>query len=205
MFLCNQAVDLKFQQPFDDHGVLYFIGTGGLRKAYENPHTAGLVVAQLSSAATDPSYSQPAKFVGRASEGYCCTDNRPSSFMSVDLGTQRRLLPTHYCLKNDGLGIYHVLRNWELQGKVKEDEDWSTIKRHFGDSSLANTPFAVADWSITEVASPFRFFRIYQFDTNSYGAHNIMCAGIELYGRLHTTVEEEADALRKIPLESQRE
>eukprot|EP01041_Mallomonas_annulata_P006906 gene6906-14019_t len=186
-----KAVELKFQSPFDEHGVLYFIGSCGGTAPYSNPHTSGLVVASLSSTATDPSYSQPHKFVGRLNEAYCCTDNRQHSFMALDLGPKRCLQPSHYCLKNDGLGIYHVLRHWELQGRNREEEEWKTLRKHEGDTALTNTAYAVADWTLN-CTTPFRYFRIYQYDVNSYGAHNIMCCGIELYGTLYTDVAGEA-------------
>ena len=169
---------------------MYYIGTSGGKKTYTNPHTTGNVIASFSSSATDPSYSQPHKFVGRSNDGYSCTDNRPQSYITLDIGALRSMQVTHYCLKNDGLGTYHVLRNWEFQGRLSESDEWVTLRKHIGDTALSNIAYATASWEINN-SLPYRYFRIFQFDVNSYGAHNIMCCGIELYGTLFTCVPEE--------------
>jgi len=191
MISLPKHVKLQCRTPFDEAGLFSFIATCGGTKPYANPHSSGTVTASLSSFATDVTYSQAHKLVGRANDGYCCTDNRKASYMIVDIGENRRLKPLYYCLKNDGLGMYHVLRNWELQGKVLEDDEWVTLKRHVADVSLTNTAYATAGWKIERSSSVYRYFRIFQYDVNSYGAHNIMCCGIELYGMLYTSIPEE--------------
>ena len=187
-FICTaQKKLLQFQQPFDENGLFYYIGTKGGTREFLNPHETGDVQVTFSSSATDLSYSQVHKLVGRSNEGYCCTDNRPRSWMSVDIGAGRKLFITHYALKNDGLGTYHCLRNWELQGRLAESDEWVVLSSHTDDSSLTKAAFATAAWPVTSEVklSGFRFFRILQTGLNSYGAHNIMCGGLELYGELY--------------------
>ena len=176
----------------------------------QNPHIAGLVTVSFSGVSPDPSHSQVHKIVGNVDEGYCCTDNRLLSWISVDLGGLRRLCPKHYCLKNDGLGDYHSLRNWELQGKEAEDGDWVVLKAHTDDAALASKAFASAGWPLVPRSRSaasygearaeadireglqgehgehvfYRYFRILQTGPNTYGANIITCGGMEFYGEL---------------------
>ena len=116
--------------------MLHHIGTDGGTKAWSNPHTDGKVVAAISSVANGDAvtYSQPLKLVGRSDDGYCFTGREPNSWMSVDLGEGRTVVPTHYCLRHDRTGDY-ALRDWTLEGKTGEPgADWVQIRRHDGDT-----------------------------------------------------------------------
>ena len=62
---------------------------------------------------------EPHKFVGRSDDGYCNTKDEPNSWMSVDLGEGRAVVPAHYCLRHDENSSY-ALRNWALEGKTAE-------------------------------------------------------------------------------------
>ena len=76
--------------------MLHRIGTDHGRRAWANPHTDGKVVAAMSSVGN----GEPYRFVGRSDDRYCCTNNAANSWMSVDLGAARTVVPTHYCLRN---------------------------------------------------------------------------------------------------------
>ena len=43
------GIELRFQSPFDENGVLHHIGTAGGQREYQNPHNTGDVVASMSS------------------------------------------------------------------------------------------------------------------------------------------------------------
>ena len=110
--------------------VLHRIGTDrGRRACWANPHTDdtdGKVVAALSSdGGNGNGNGAPHKFVGRSDDGMCCTNNAANSWMSVDLGAARTVVPTHYCLRNDQHDSL-ALRNWTLEGKAAGAgaEDW---------------------------------------------------------------------------------
>ena len=47
----------------------------------------------------------------------CRTEDEAYSFMGVDLGMERRLVPTHYTLRNRN-SLTHVVRNWYFEGSV---------------------------------------------------------------------------------------
>jgi len=100
--------------------------------------------------------------------------------MAVDLGEGRSLRPTHYCLRS-GLNISR-LRSWRLEGS-NDSEDWTPLKTHTDDTSLANTRMSVAGWPIDGIEESYRRFRVLQTGPhNSTNNHHMICAGIELYG-----------------------
>jgi len=102
--------------------------------------------------------------------------------MAVDL--KRHLAPSHYCLRSDAHSGIHKLCNRRVEGS-KDGASWTCLREHVNDSSLADTPFSVAAWPIDNAAAAhFRHFRILQTGPNSDRNYNLMCGGMELYGRL---------------------
>jgi hypothetical protein len=71
------GIELSFQSPFDQNGVLYHIGTAGGQREYRNPHSAGDVVARTSSHQN----GSPACFVQHthATPVAYCTGSYPDS------------------------------------------------------------------------------------------------------------------------------
>ena len=98
----------------------------------------------------------------------------------------------HYCLRhgytNSNSGEKYVLRNWNLEGS-NDDVNWSILRQHNNDTSMAETAHSEGHWDVNSAASnsPYRFFRIRSTGTNAGGDVRIMCSGIELYGKLRLT------------------
>jgi hypothetical protein len=182
---------------FDGKGVLYWIGTKSGAHHYTNPHTMGGadgVVAALSSVADDGEGSTPDAFVMHDHDGNTpnTTDNAPNSWMSVDLGPNRRLLPTQYCLRHGHRSGNDRLIHWRFEAS-NDGTTWTVLKDHSNDESLPNHGFSVASWSIEPQPPPssrgsssqgYRYFRIHQTGKNVYGTNDLNCSGIELYGVL---------------------
>ena len=112
---------------------------------------------------------------------HCFTYNATDSWMAVDLGEGRALVPDHYCLRSDGYSRHHKLRNWELQGSL-DGTTWQTLRRHENDTSLAVVSMSTAAWPVHAGGQGYRHFRIFQTGQTSTGDHLLNCAGIELYG-----------------------
>jgi hypothetical protein len=113
------------------------------------------------------------------------TANTPDSWMAVDLGAAHLLVPDHYALRTDAQS--HKLRHWVLEGSA-DGAAWSVLRAHANDSSLTGA-MGVAAWALDGVAvggRAFRHFRVRQTGKNSQSNDYLMCAGIELYGRLAT-------------------
>lgn len=175
------AHKLQFEYEFDENGLFYHIGTEGHTKPYQNPHNSGQVVAALSNIGGFLS-SHPHKFVGRHPDGFNFTNDQEGSWMGVDIGPKRRLIPNHYCLMTDQCP--RKLRTWELQAMVGgENGEWITLRKHENDDSLTEEPHSVAHWPLQlKDETPFRYFRIVQTGPNSTNSFQLACGGIELYG-----------------------
>ena len=165
---------------FGEGGVLHRIGTDHGRRAWVNPHTDGRVVAAMSRID-----GAPHKFVGRSGDGSCVTYSTPNAWMSVDLGAERTVVPTHYCLRNDA-DANCVVRNWTLEGRAADAgaEDWQQIKRHDNDETLAKRAHSVGAWPVDAGGRAFRHLRVRQHGMNAYNTDHLMCCGFEVYGRL---------------------
>ena len=172
-----------FASNFDENGLLHYIGTEGRSSAYSNPHTRDHVVASRSSSSNGNAYD----FVGR-DKNVSYTNIEANSWMKVDLGSTRTLVVDHYCLRHGGSGGNSVLRNWNLEGS-NDDVNWSILRQHNNDTSMAQTAYSEGHWDVNSAASnsPYRFFRIRMTGKNSSGNDYLMCSGIELYGQLRLT------------------
>ena len=105
--------EFAFEYNFDENGVLYYLGSLGKRRNWQNPHALGQVRAFASSLGNNCNVDS---FVGRSVTN-CRTEDEPFSFFGVDLGTERRLVPTHYTLRNRNSPT-HVVKNWYLEASV---------------------------------------------------------------------------------------
>ena len=187
-------LQFQFESNFDTNGVLYHIGTAGGTLFYQNPHTAGDVVVSWSSVGE----GSVDHFVQHrhASPVASYTNNVVNSWMQVDLGPDRSLRPTHYCLRHDATNG-HAPMNWRLEGS-NDGTNWTTLSNHTNDQSmLQNQRMSEANFTLANVNERYRWFRIFQHGPNasrreSENSH-LMCAGIELYGDLRENEQQSSN------------
>ena len=163
--------------------MLFHLGTAGGTRAYQNPHTAGAVVASMSTCEN----GDPPRFVEHthASPLYNQTANVADSWMAVDLKAAR-LVPNHYALRSDAQSGGYKLRSWRLEAS-NDGQAWTILRAHSSDASLGDASMSVAAWPLDTAAvagCSFRHFRIVQTGPCSSGTNHLTCAGIELYGVL---------------------
>ena len=143
------------------------------------------------------------------------TNEVANSWMQVDLGENRTLRPTHYCLRNDVVGGCarsptfdpssspngYALRNWRLEGS-NDGQTWTTLRNHAKDESLSiHQSMSEANWSIDGCAVRYRWFRILQSEQHDDIHYNFLCcAGIELYGDLDESTHHTNSKKKKAPL-----
>jgi hypothetical protein len=173
--------------PFDRSGALYYIGTEGGTCRYTNPHESGEVHADMSSVGSTEGgvESNLGLFVDNDHDGETVlrTKNAPGQWMSVDLGCDLSLVPSHYSLRHGaGSGTFR-LRNWKFEGS-HDGRLWDTLVEHRDDHALPDHAFSIAHWPVPWQGGGFRHFRIIQTGPNSRGRHYLFCAGLELYGEL---------------------
>jgi len=107
----------------------------------------------------------------------------PASWITINLGGSRSLIPNYYTLRHGGNSKADCLRNWTLQGS-NDAKNWVLLIRHSSDSSL-NGNFATCSWPILNCTQPYRFFRVLQTGRNSSNHNFLSLSGIEFYGDLY--------------------
>ena len=147
----------SYTSDTDEHGMLYFIGSQGRNTIYRNPHTAGYIHASMSSCY----HGQAFNIVARTAEhapNY--TDNLDKSWIEVDFGPRRLILPDYYTIRHGAASRGNALRNWVLQGKLNtttnNNNTTGTVGTDGETKRLSLSDHNVSRSSIGSVAPPFR-------------------------------------------------
>jgi hypothetical protein len=138
----------QFESPFDKNGLLYWLGTNkGTEREYTNPLISGEVAVTAST-----SQGSLHILVSHEADGsFCISHNRVHSWMCLDIGENRYLEPTHYCLRS-AKGETWKLRNWELHARVAKTDKWIVLSKHKNCTALAASSFSVAHFPISHKA-----------------------------------------------------
>ena len=183
----------KYTYDFDENGALYYLGTLGKKYIYRNPHELNLVTVFASSI----SKGELSDFVGRNLVNLR-TENEEFSYFGVDLGKNRKLLPSAYSIRNRNSST-HVLLCWELEGsndkinfevldtRIFWSDNYDINKKLERERNLLIEPGCTSTWGISKkirekYPDGFRYFLIKQIDKNSNGSYNLTNSGFELYG-----------------------
>ena len=184
----------KYKSDFDHNGALYYLGTQGLTKKYENPHKLKLIKAFGSSLLSGNFYD----FVGRKFTNLS-TENEENSFFGIDLGPERYLKPTSYSIKNRDSDT-NVLLCWNFQGSNDKINFEILDKRIFMSEKdeklndktrkcrhMLKKPRTTSTWGISKsirekYPNGFRYFLLKQLGKNSSKNYNLAISGFELYG-----------------------
>ena len=184
----------KYKSDFDHNGALYYLGTQGLTKKYENPHKLKLIKAFGSSLLSGNFYD----FVGRKFTNLS-TENEENSFFGIDLGPERYLKPTSYSIKNRDSDT-NVLLCWNFQGSNDKINFEILDKRIFMSEKdeklndktrkcrhMLKKPRTTSTWGISKsirekYPNGFRYFLLKQIGKNSSKNYNLAISGFKLYG-----------------------
>jgi hypothetical protein len=115
----KNAITLTCQELFDKNGVFYNLGYNPSNFMYKNPNLTGQVTVNMStlykgSLATVVCHSPDDE--GVIFPTY--TDNFINSWLAIDIGCTRKLVPTAYCIRHGASKPGNALRNWVLRAKV---------------------------------------------------------------------------------------
>ncbi|TNV72110.1 hypothetical protein FGO68_gene17155 [Halteria grandinella] len=195
--LQERPTEFIYEYDFDENGALYFLGSFGKKRLWQNPHQIG----QVQSFASSIGAGTVDLFVGRVATN-SRTQNEPFSYFGVDLGEGRALLPTCYTIRNRN-STTHVLMNWHFEGS-NDKVNWVILDRRIyltnpsgtndadleEERKLLKQKGAASTWGVdTDVYREvgfegYRFFRIIQVGKNSSGSDNLALSGFELYGKV---------------------
>ncbi|CDW80143.1 e3 ubiquitin-protein ligase hectd1 [Stylonychia lemnae] len=189
-------IEFIYDHDFDENGALFYLGTYGLKRPWQNPHALGLIHCFTSSIGG----GRVEDIAGRQVVN-CRTLNEPFSFFGIDLGEGRHLIPTCYSLRNRNSST-HVLMNWHFEAS-NDKVNWVVLDRriYLSDNTNYNQEMeqeqknlqrkgATSTWGIDQTiyndvgSQGFRYFRIVQVGKNSSGSDNLTLSGLELYGKV---------------------
>jgi hypothetical protein len=170
---------------FDAAGIVHYLATAALTRAWSNPMTSGLVNVSASSVLSD---SHPLSAVVGTNVVRCVTKAEQNSWIMIDF-INNTVRPSHYSLRHYSSWDSEALRFWTFEGS-NDRVVWQLLREHINDESL-NSKGATHTWLIDQaqpsiVNSPqgFRYFRILQTGENSNKHHYLACSGFEIYGKL---------------------
>ena len=125
--------EFVYSYDFDDNGALYYLGSSGKTRVWQNPHTIG----QVNSFASSVGQGTVDNIVGRTVTN-TRTANEKYSYFGVDIGEGRLLLPYCYTVMNRN-STTHVMMNWHLEGS-NDMKDWLILDRriYLSDNSYEN-------------------------------------------------------------------
>ena len=181
--------ECPFTFPFDKNGAIFWVGSFGGAKEYENPQKTGSLYLEISTLYRGQllnltSYQTADSAADRiAAATY--TNNTSRSWLVVDFGPERKLRPSYYCLKHGASGIGNAVRNWTLEGKVEEESPWVELRKHVNDQTMREEPQSVAGYELSSDvcrSNFFRIFRLTQYGKNSGGNDCLFIGGIDFYG-----------------------
>eukprot|EP01006_Ploeotia_vitrea_P047968 TRINITY_DN67182_c0_g1_i1.p1 TRINITY_DN67182_c0_g1~~TRINITY_DN67182_c0_g1_i1.p1 ORF type:complete len:275 (+),score=-3.28 TRINITY_DN67182_c0_g1_i1:113-937(+) len=163
-------------------GIIHFIASDYGRAEWANPIVSQKIAVKTSSTWA---HSDVADVLCK-DMGYFTTLNKPHSWVSIDFGYSA-LVPTHYSMSSCH-PIYsgYYPRYWEFQAS-NDAKNWVTLRKHVDDRSITrNQPFGcwpLDDGPVSQSNLPYRYFRVWQFGTNSFGSNELQVSALEVYGR----------------------
>ena len=183
----------RYQGDFDTKGVIHYLGFNAGVSMWVNPArepSSGVKVTYCHGDGRGHpedilEYFTPANSSTRS--GWC-----------LDLGDYYTLRLTDYTVRQLGSNDKKYLQNFELLGRVCNDDDWCLLGRHyqvdwrsqrFSHMSSGNKvlSYKTKTWSVKGEVRAYRQFKIVQMkdmSTSVPGTHAMSLAGIELYGVL---------------------
>ncbi len=173
----------------DTNGVVYFIGTGQGTTSFSNPHTATSVVVVRSTNGV----GSASQMVDRTSQDSQTTD-AANSWMAIDLGSSRTLIPTKYSLRH-GYSSGYYIRTWKLQGSNNAASNsvadlnaatWADLDTRTGDTTI-NSGYGWGSFTVTGAATGYRWLRVIQTGVNSSSNNELVLCEFEFYGTLAYT------------------
>jgi len=177
----SKPMTFKHVEDFDTNGILYYIGSNGLTKPWENPAKTGLVDLQISHRLGKLEMNKN-NTIGREAIENFWGDSTPIWF-SVDLGEGNYVRVTDYTLRHGYGAANSYIHNWEFLGS-KDGVKWDVL--HNGFRSPFNYGFQTHTFKIKPTKEYYRMFKVVQkgnyYLEGSEGSPFLCIAGFELYG-----------------------
>ena len=161
----------------DNNGYIYWLGTEGKTKKFENPHENQRLRVTSSGMAA----GSEAAVVSRK-RGEVVVKAGPDVFMCLDLGRSRAMMPTHYTLCHGSASAGYDLSSFTLEGHSKRENRWVDLGT--GEARSLKSPHGVGTWPVDAKGERFRYLRIRSTGPNQRGDNSLPICAFEFYGSL---------------------
>ena len=191
-FLVFISVLFRYEGDFDTKGVIHYLGFNPGVSNWFNPArepSSGVKVTYCDGNGCGDPENILEYFIPKNSNtlsGWC-----------LDLGDNYMLRLTDYTLRQLGGDDTHFLQNFELFGRLCNDDDWCLLDRHdqvdwrsrpfsYKMSGNSKVAYKTKTWSVEGAVQAYRYFKIIPTKEmpRLMGLQNMSLAGLELYGVL---------------------
>ena len=200
----------------DNRGYIYWLGTTGYVQPFQNPHTLGRIRVSSSGMAEGDEtiilsrkrgmYSEARKVHERmmcwtAIAAMVWTHDSADSFVTVDFGRNRSLLPSHITLLHGNTSPGHDMINYTIEGFDSLTTRWNL---HFRNAyRISSTITNMRSWivlldhqpplisgrvltiSVPPQTASYRRIRVRATGKQQDGLENVQIGGLEFYGKLY--------------------
>ena len=170
----------------DNNGYIYWLGTEGKTKKFENPHTKGRL--RITSTGMEKG-EEPAVVSRKRAE--VIVRGGEDAWLCMDLGKSRAMMPTHYTLCHGSPEPnYNLSNSFTLEGHSKARNCWVdlAVPPNAGPPRILKSAWAqgcVGTWPVDAQGERFRYLRIRSVGANQRGDNSLPICAIEFYGRLY--------------------
>jgi hypothetical protein len=127
----------------DNGGYIYWLGTEGKTKKFENPHTSQRLRITSSGMAVGVEEA-----VVSRKRGEVVVKHGADVFLCLDLGRSRTMAPTHYTLCHGSASTGFDLLNFTLEGHSKRLNKWVDLAVAQDAPRTLKSPHGVGTWPV---------------------------------------------------------
>ena len=135
----------------DENGFVYFLGTKGNSRPYQNPAASWYV--SVSSSAFQGSSDKPSKLCLRTYPAQFLSTNEQDAYVQFSFDQMLAINPTHYTLVHHGELDDQFIRNWDIEGSG-DGRSWVCIKSHRNDRKLSQRGGSHT-WKLARIPSKY--------------------------------------------------
>jgi len=169
----------NFTANGDNGGFIYWLGTSGRKEKFHNPHESGRVRVTSSGLAD----GTEDLLVSRKKKP-CRTRDEADSWICIDLGRNRAIIPTHYTLLSGSGDPGFDLLHWNLEGYDARSDQWVDLHAETGAPRVLSSPWGVSTFSLDARNTAWRYLRLHHTGRNSRGTQEMAVSAWEFYGDL---------------------
>ena len=172
------STSMQFDFYGDGNGVLYNLGTNGGTETWQNPHTAGRMVATMESVST----GSPEDMVDRSggNQAVYTLYHMSNTWLNYDFLSTGLLRVQTYMIRTSSHSSR--IKGWDLRAS-HDGINWVTVDSRSGLSLSSNTSY---NYTVNGTTDYYRYWRIVRTEnmssSNYFGVNDI-----EFYGEMDTS------------------